>query len=57
MKYSQASMVRTSLGPWKFVPDMVVEALSYELIITPGQEANRDNLGMSFSIFSKIMVC
>ena len=40
--YSQTSMARTSLGPWKFVRDMG------GLIIAQGQKANENNLGMSF---------
>ena len=38
---------RTSLGPWKFVLDMV----SFESLWvnhTPGPESNMNNLGMSF---------
>ena len=45
--YSQTSVARTSLGPYKFVRDM--DCLShYRVNITPGQEANGDNLGESF---------
>ena len=48
--YSQTSMARTSLGPWKFVRNM--DSLSHwGLIMTPGQKANADNLGICFSIF------
>ena len=45
--YSQTSMAWTSLGPWKFVPDMGGWS-HWGLIIVPGQEANGDNLGISF---------
>ena len=45
--YSQTAMSQTSLGPWKFVPDM--SSSSHRGWITaPGQEANEDNLVMSF---------
>ena len=37
-------MARTSLGPWKFVQDMGSSS-HWELIVTPGLEANGDNLG------------
>ena len=42
--YSQISITRTSLGPWKFVQDMGSSS-QCELIMKPGQEANGDNLG------------
>ena len=38
-------MARTSLGPWKFVRDMGSSS-HYGLIITPGQEAKNDSLGI-----------
>ena len=41
--YSQISVARTSLGPWKFVPDMG-SSNRWGLIITPGHDANGDNL-------------
>ena len=45
--YSQTSMAKTSLGPWKFVLDS--DSLSpFGLVIAPVQEADGDNLGMSF---------
>ena len=40
-------MARPSFGPWKFVLDMGSSSHG-ELIIAPGQEANDNNLGMSF---------
>ena len=49
-------MILTSLGPWKFVLDMGSSS-HCGLIIAPDQEANGDNLGMSFLILYKIMVC
>ena len=45
--YSQTSMVRTSLGPWKFV--LIMGSSNHlELIMVLGQKANDDNLGISF---------
>ena len=46
-QYSQNPMTGTSLGPWKFVRDMGSSS-QWGLIMTPGQEANGDNLGKSF---------
>ena len=46
-KYSWTSITWTSLGPCKFVLD-IGGSSHWELIITPGQEANGYNLGMSF---------
>ena len=40
-------MAQTSLGPWKFVLDMGSLG-HWGLFIVPGQEANGNNLGMSF---------
>ena len=40
-------MARIALGPWKFVLDMGSSS-HCGLNIVPGQEANWDNLGMSF---------
>ena len=49
-------MAQISLGTWKFIHNM--GSLSHRgLIMTPGLKANKDNLGVSFSIFYKIMVC
>ena len=45
--YSKTSIVRTSLGPWKFIRDMG-SSNHRGLIMAPCQEANGDNLGMSF---------
>ena len=47
VSYSRTSMARTYLGPWKFVRDMG-SSNQLGLIMVPGQEANVDNLGMSF---------
>ena len=47
VNYSQTSMARTSLGPWKFVRNMGSSS-HWGLIMTPLQEANSDNLGKSF---------
>ena len=44
--YSRTSMARTSLGPWKFVPDMGSSS-HWGLIIAQGQTANENNLEMS----------
>ena len=53
--YSRTSMVRTSLGPWKFVQDM--DSSSHRgLILAPDQETNGDNSGLSFPTYI-IMVC
>ena len=40
-------MSQTSLGPWKLFLDMG-SSNHRGLIIVPGQQANGDNLGMSF---------
>ena len=45
--YSPTSMAQTSFGPWKFVLN-IGSFSHWGLIIVPGQEANEDNLGMSF---------
>ena len=46
-RYSQTSVTRTSLGPWKFVRDMGSSS-HWGLIMAPVQEANTDNLGKCF---------
>ena len=46
-KYSRTSMAWTALGLWKFVRDMDSSS-HWGLIIAPRQDANGDNLGMSF---------
>ena len=49
-KYSETSKGQTSLGPWKYVLDMV--SLSYcGLVVAPGQDANRDTLGVPYRSF------
>ena len=45
--YSQTSIIRTSLGLWKFVLD-IGSSSQWEVIKAPGQEADMDILGMSF---------
>ena len=45
--YSQTSMARTALGPWKFVRDNGSSS-HWGLIIAQGQKANKNNPGMSF---------
>ena len=40
-------MAQTCLGPWEFVLDMG-SSNHWGLNIVPDQEANKDNLGMSF---------
>ena len=40
-------MARTSMGPWKFILDMV-SSIHRGLILAAGQEANGDILGVSF---------
>ena len=45
--YSRILSARKSLGPWTFVLDMG-RSCHWGLIITQGQRANGDNLGMSF---------
>ena len=45
--YSRTSMAQTTLGPWKFVPDMGSSS-HCGLIVTLGREANDDNLENSF---------
>ena len=44
---SKTSVVRTSLGPWKFIREMG-SSNHRGLIMAPCQEANGDNLGKSF---------
>ena len=44
---SKTSVVRTSLGPWKFIREMG-SSNHRGLIMAPYQEANGDNLGTSF---------
>ena len=45
--YSRNSIARTPLGPWRF--NLVLgRSSNWGLIIAPGQEANGDNLEMSF---------
>ena len=46
-KYTRISMTGTSFGSWKIVRDMGSSS-HWRLIIVPDQEANGDNLGMSF---------
>ena len=53
-KYSRISMARISLGPWKFFQD-IGSSSHGELIITPGQEAIGDNLGIFFFFFSDLL--
>ena len=43
-------MAQTALEPWTFARDMGSSS-HWGLIIAPGQEANGDYLGISFSIF------
>ena len=45
--YSKTSVVRTSLGPWKFIREMG-SSNHRGLVMAPCQEANGDNLGKSF---------
>ena len=51
-KYSQTSIARTSLGPWKFVREMDSSS-QCDLIMAPGQEANGDNLWKCFRSSTK----
>ena len=44
---SRTSVTQTSLGPWKFIWDMGSSS-PCGLIMAAGQEANDNNLGMSF---------
>ena len=45
--HSKTVMAQTSLGPWKFIWEMVSPS-HCSSIIAPGQESNGDDLGKSF---------
>ena len=47
-------MARTSLGLWKFVPDMGSSS-QRGLIMAPGQEAIGDNLGLFDLLYNNSM--
>ena len=48
-QYSQTSMARTSLGPWKFVREMGSSS-QWDLIMAPGQETNGYIFGNVFDL-------
>ena len=45
----KASVAQISLGPWKFIQDMVSSS-QWGLIMAPGQETNDHNLGTFFNL-------